>query len=98
FTSDDLAALLSGGSNKDYESEETTGRFGTGFLVTHFLSPIIRLEGVIESDSQREQFGMALNRSGNEDEILNDMEAAEAFIKSARPLGKWDGIWTADFR
>ena len=38
FTMDDLAALLSGGSSKDYESTETTGRFGTGFLVTHVLT------------------------------------------------------------
>ena len=32
-----LAALLSGGSSKQFESEETTGRFGTGFRVTHVL-------------------------------------------------------------
>ena len=33
FTSEDLAALLSGGSSKEFELEVTTGRFGTGFLV-----------------------------------------------------------------
>jgi hypothetical protein len=38
FTTTELAALLSGGSSKDFESEVTTGRFGTGFLVTHVLS------------------------------------------------------------
>src|SRR2546421_12510873 len=38
FTSLELVALLSGGSSKEFESEETTGRFGTGFLVTHVLA------------------------------------------------------------
>ena len=33
FALNELAALVSGGSSKDYESETTTGRFGTGFLV-----------------------------------------------------------------
>lgn len=30
FTMQDLAALLSGGSSKEFKSTETTGRFGTG--------------------------------------------------------------------
>ena len=32
FTSEELAALLSGGSSKEFKSEATTGRFGTGFF------------------------------------------------------------------
>lgn len=32
FSLRDLAALLSGGSSKEFDSEDTTGRFGTGFL------------------------------------------------------------------
>ncbi|HEY4846231.1 MAG TPA: hypothetical protein VIH87_00135, partial [Methylocella sp.] len=44
FTGDDLAALLSGGSNKEYDdSADTTGRYGTGFLVTHV--PLARGNG-----------------------------------------------------
>ena len=41
FTSLELAALLSGGSSKEFESKETTGRFGTGFLVTHVLTILV---------------------------------------------------------
>jgi hypothetical protein len=37
FTMDEFAALLTGGSSKDFMSTETTGRFGTGFLVTHVV-------------------------------------------------------------
>ena len=47
FTSNDLAALLSGGSSKDFESEVTTGRFGTGFLVTHVLAERTTLQGLL---------------------------------------------------
>lgn len=49
FSSKELAALLSGGSSKDFDSEETTGRFGTGFLVTHVLSYKILLTGCVYS-------------------------------------------------
>ena len=51
FTSSDLTALLSGGSNKDLESEETTGRFGTGFLVTHVLAERTTFRGLLEAPS-----------------------------------------------
>jgi hypothetical protein len=34
FTLRELAALLSGGSSKEFESVDTTGRFGTGFLAS----------------------------------------------------------------
>src|SRR5262245_47825279 len=47
FTSLELAALLSGGSSKEFESEDTTGRFGTGFLVTHVLAERTHLEGLL---------------------------------------------------
>ena len=39
FVAQELAALLSGGSSKEFDSEETTGRFGTGFLVTRAVNP-----------------------------------------------------------
>ena len=48
FTSQELAALLSGGSSKEYESDTTTGRFGTGFLVTHVLAERTHLRGLLQ--------------------------------------------------
>jgi hypothetical protein len=42
FTMEEFAALLTGGSSKDFMSPDTTGRFGTGFLVTHVLSERVR--------------------------------------------------------
>src|ERR1035437_9006798 len=38
FELQEVAALLSGGSSKEFEDQETTGRFGTGFMVTHALA------------------------------------------------------------
>ena len=48
FVSQELAALLSGGSSKEFDDEETTGCFGTGFLVTHGVSPFVTVEGVLD--------------------------------------------------
>jgi len=53
FSVDDITALQSGGSNKDFESEITTGRFGTGFLVTHVLSPRTRVMGYLFNNPGR---------------------------------------------
>ena len=97
FTMDDLAALLSGGSNKEYDSADTTGRFGTGFLVTHVLSPRIRLRGVIDSEPQHERFEIDLDRSGNEAQILDNTTAAEECIRAAIAIDSLDGMWTAEF-
>src|SRR5947207_1955326 len=47
FDAIELAALLSGGSSKEFESETTTGRYGTGFLVTHVLAEQAHLQGLL---------------------------------------------------
>ena len=74
FTSDELAALLSGGSSKDFESEATTGRFGTGFLVTHVLAEKTRLRGLLQLDTSCESFDLTLDRGGDEDAILANIQ------------------------
>ena len=86
FTSSDLTALLSGGSNKDFESEETTGRFGTGFLVTHVLAERTSLRGLLETPNGSERFELLLDRGGDEEAILENMAACREAIRSARPV------------
>lgn len=49
FSAQELAALLSGGSSKEFNGLETTGRFGTGFLATHALSTKVDVAGRIET-------------------------------------------------
>lgn len=87
FDTQDLAALLSGGSSKDYESEVTTGRFGTGFLVTHVLSLVVRLQGLLNVDGELEYFAIDLDRSGDEDAIVSSRNGAELRLDQAVPIG-----------
>ena len=97
FTSSDLTALLSGGSNKDFESEETTGRFGTGFLVTHVLAERTSLRGLLETPNGSERFDLLLDRGGDEEAILENMAACREAIRSASPVSDLDGVESARF-
>ena len=97
FTSSDLTALLSGGSNKDFESEETTGRFGTGFLVTHVLAERTSIRGLLETPNGSERFDLLLDRGGDEEAILENMAACREAIRSASPVSDLDGVESARF-
>ena len=97
FTSGDLAALLTGGSSKEFESEVTTGRFGTGFLVTHVLAERTRLQGLLETPDGYEGFDLLLDRGGNEEAILNNMETCTEAIRTATLVPELKGIASARF-
>lgn len=97
FTTSDLTALLSGGSNKDFESEETTGRFGTGFLVTHVLAERTSLSGLLKTPNGYERFDLLLDRGGDEDAILQNMKDCREAIRSANPVSDLDGVESARF-
>ena len=97
FSSDELAALLSGGSSKDFGSEETTGRFGTGFLVTHVLAERTSLEGLLSIDSGLECFSLTLDRSGDEDSILDNIDRCNEAIEQARAVESVDSVPSARF-
>jgi hypothetical protein len=83
FTSQELAALLSGGSSKEFESEETTGRFGTGFLVTHVLAERTSLQGLLAINGGHEVFSLTLDRTGDEDAILDNIWKCYDSIRAA---------------
>jgi hypothetical protein len=91
-----LAALLSGGSSKEFESEETTGRFGTGFLVTHVFSPKTTVSGIFKTSETFERFALVLDRAPDEDSIAA-IEACDAAIRSASPLPTTNGVPSASF-
>lgn len=88
FTTEELAALLSGGSSKDFDDEETSGRFGTGFLVTHALSTHVDVHGLIKIGKGHERFHIELNRDGDEDAIAKNIEQANEAIGKAQPLSE----------
>jgi hypothetical protein len=97
FTSEELAALLSGGSSKEFESEITTGRFGTGFLVTHVLAERAKLHGLLKVPQGWEEFNLMLDRGGDEDAILENMHTCNEAIRSATPVADSDGSPSAVF-
>jgi hypothetical protein len=84
ISSIELAALLSGGSSKEFESDVTTGRFGTGFLVTHVLAAQTHVSGLLEVEDAHEQFDLHLDRAGDEDSILANIESCNDAIRAAR--------------
>ena len=97
FKSNDLTALLSGGSSKDFESEVTTGRFGTGFLVTHVLAERTSLHGLLETPNGYERFHLLLDRGGDEEAILQNMADCTEAIRSASLVSDLDGVESARF-
>lgn len=97
FASEELAALLSGGSSKEFESEKTTGRFGTGFLVTHVLAEQTTLRGLLKVPNGYELFELMLDRGGDEDAILRNSRSCNHAIRLAKPIAKFDGVPSASF-
>ena len=86
FVAEELAALLSGGSSKEFDSEDTTGRFGTGFLVTHAVSTQVDVDGVLTTQKGPEVFHIELARDGNEDSIAANIERADKSLEGAKPV------------
>lgn len=88
FTSADLAALLSGGSSKEFESTETTGRFGTGFLATHVLDSRARVCGLLNVLSGLEAFELHIDRSGDEAAIIENIRSCNEAVRRANPVSE----------
>ena len=99
FVPQELAALLSGGSSKKFDDEETTGRFGTGFLVTHAVSTHVAIDGLLGTRQGYEAFSIELTRDGDEESIIANIEQANEALENAEPiLDKWNpGSPTASF-
>jgi hypothetical protein len=97
FTSLELAALLSGGSSKEFESEQTTGRFGSGFLVTHVLAEKTQVEGLLGLEMGVERFQLVLDRGGDEEAILRNIKACSDAIRAAVPVATYDSMPSAKF-
>ena len=68
FTTKNIVYLIEQVSTKDRARETTsTGKFGTGFLTTNLLSPIVTISGLLhdEEDADIARFEVTLYRSGN---------------------------------
>lgn len=77
FSPENLVYLIEQVSTKDRNLDNQTndrkvGKFGTGFLTTHLLSPKVTVSGVLLDDDIPKSFSMLLDRSGTTKEnILN---------------------------
>ncbi len=75
FSSDNITFLIEQASTKERSednAEETTGKFGTGFLTTHLLSEIVEVRGIAKDDDEPyRKFCISLDRSGKDlEEII----------------------------
>lgn len=87
FTADARFGLLYKYS-EDKENQESTGRFGTGFLTTHCLSKIVSIESNMYRNEERTQlcgFSVTMYRDGQiENELLeglNKMTQSEVYYE-----------------
>ncbi len=98
FELQEVAALLSGGSSKEFEGVINTGRFGTGFMVTHALAYSIDIDIVINAEGQLELAKVCLDRHGDDKAILANIRASHTAIKSAILLDTIENVPTAQLR
>ena len=90
FLALELSALLNGGSSKELDSEKTTGRFGTGFLVTHAVSTQVDVAGVLTTQGNSEAFDIRLSRDGDVNSIVTNIELASKSLENAAAV---DSAW-----
>lgn len=98
FSIPELKALLSGGSSKEFDGDDTTGRFGTGFLVTHAISTRVDVDGILQTkDGQLEVFSIEISRPADEAEILRNIKHTDNAFVSAQPISDATGRPTVSF-
>lgn len=85
-----VLSIINQVSSKLPEDEETTGKFGTGFVTTHLLSEVVRLRSVLSDIDAisgellpAKGFEVALDRSGaNQEEVLEAVNRAVTIIEN----------------
>lgn len=88
FTVDNMIFLIEQVSTKDRKSKEnvelkTTGKFGTGFLTTHLLSEIVKVESIVKEPKEPyRKFELLLDRSGRDiDDIIKSVGVSLASLR-----------------
>jgi hypothetical protein len=86
FTLREIVALVEGDSSKHRRAEDTTGRFGKGFLVSHVVSTNVQVRGIL-ADEKKGKFSFAfrLRRDGSEGEIRRNIEKCRDALEDAQP-------------
>ena len=90
-----LVEQISTKERSEDNSEETTGKFGTGFLTTHLLSEIVDIEGILTGDGlPYKKIQVRLDRSSDDIEgiiasVQKSLKQAES-VESAPDLELYD--------
>ncbi|MFE4714773.1 ATP-binding protein [Paenibacillus sp. NPDC056722] len=67
FDYKNLMSLVTQISSKESSNEDTTGKFGTGFVTTHLLSEKVTIEGIYDNGTTNtSNFKFVLDRSGTD--------------------------------
>ena len=90
FNGKTYLALLYKYSEGKANNTESTGRFGTGFLTTHSLSKVVKMEGpIVDEDGTVCGFEVTMYRDGENNEQLIEgmkkMEAEKKFWRNKNP-------------
>ena len=97
FTTKNIVYLIEQVSTKERtRNSASTGKFGTGFLTTNLLSPIVTISGLLhdEEDTDIAHFEVTLDRSGNsideiKESIKNSCEELESnTINASRSIAE----------
>lgn len=97
FTMEEFASLLTGGSSKDFMSTETTGRFGTGFLVTHVISEQAHVSGILEVKGGYRGFDVDLDRPNDAERLLQNVQDSLNSLRHTHVVESLDEEPTASF-
>lgn len=86
FSIKDVFNLIRPDSTKteDTVHEDNIGKFGTGFVATHILSSIVKLEGICKEDEKHYRFSCILDRSMYKDDLTNREPLIEAMEKAKK--------------
>jgi hypothetical protein len=86
FTYDNLIDLITQISSKEGDSEEKTGKFGTGFISTHLLDERVRVKGVFkQSENIYKNLSFIIDRSGSSyQDIRNKIKETLNLIESLK--------------
>jgi hypothetical protein len=92
FSQKSLLHLIYHGSTKA-EEPDSIGRYGTGFLTTHIVSPSVGVQGVLDGT---DRFDFTLDRGGSSAaDLAARMERSFAQLRqSLRPVAPTEERWT----